>query len=169
MRTSVRTIALALPAIVGLACTHARSRSTASAPPQQPPEEQQVAVQPGMEGHAADQVVSGTVTSATSFSVSLKSPLGEEKTLEIVPQTVVTIDGREATPLELEEGQEVRASYNQVSGRDVAVRIESVGGGTESGQGGSGMPGHGAGESPSGAPESTGGTTPPDTGTSPQP
>ncbi len=153
MRMPVRTIALALPAVLGLACMHARNRSQAAAPPQLPPEEQQAATQPGMEGHAADQVLSGRVTKTSIDSVSLQSPMGEERTLEIVPQTVVTVNGREATPLELKEGQEVRASFNQVNGRDVAVKIESVAGGA--GQGGAGTPEQGTGESPSGSPDST--------------
>ena len=51
--------------------------------------------------------------------------MGEEKTLELVPQTMVKVDGQDATRTELKEGQEVRASFNQVEGRDVAVQIEA--------------------------------------------
>jgi hypothetical protein len=156
---SVRAIALALPAVLGLACTHARSRpETAAAEPQGTTEEQEAAAMEHPPGHAADRMVSGRVTRISSYSVSIEPMMGEERTLEIVPQTVVTVDGRQATPLELTEGQEVRASFNQVEGRDVAVRIESL---NAADQGGSGMPEEGTEESPTGSPD-TGETTVPE-------
>ncbi len=171
MTISARTIALALalPAVLGLACMHARSRTeTATTAPQQTTKEQQAATaQPGMKAHAEDMVVSGRVTRMSSYSVSIQPIMGEERTLEIVPQTVVRVDGRDATPLELKEGQEIRASFNQMDGRDVAVKIESL---DAHDQGGSGMPDQGTGESPAGTPETdTTAPAPPDTGTTPQP
>jgi Cu/Ag efflux protein CusF len=75
--------------------------------------------------HSDDQVVTGKVTKVSSRSIAIKSEMGEEKTLELVPQTSVKVDGQDASHADLKEGQEVRASFNQVEGRDVAVEIEA--------------------------------------------
>jgi Cu/Ag efflux protein CusF len=75
--------------------------------------------------HSDDQTVTGKVTSISESSVAIQSDMGEEKLLEIVPETLVKIDGQDASRMDLKEGQEVRASFNQVDGRDVAVQIEA--------------------------------------------
>ncbi len=137
MTVSIRVIALALPAVVGLACAHARSR-TAATQPESKAEEQQATAQPGeAKEHEGHQVIMGRVTRMSESSVSIQPILGAERTLEIVPQTTVKVDGRETTPLDIREGQEVRASFDEVDGRGVAVEIESL---DASDQGGSGMP-----------------------------
>jgi Cu/Ag efflux protein CusF len=75
--------------------------------------------------HSDDQTVTGKVTKVSLRSIAIKSEMGEEKTLQLVPQTSVKVDGQDATHSDLKEGQEVRASFNQVDGRDVAVEIEA--------------------------------------------
>lgn len=130
---SARSIALALPLALGLACAHGRSsqaqtdttgedRGTAAA-------DMSGTSQDRLRGHSDDQTVTGRVTDVTAHSISIESGEGAAKTLHIVPQTVVTIDGRDARPDEIQQGQEVRASYNTQEGRDVAVRIVSEGSG----------------------------------------
>ncbi len=115
MSISVRAAAFVLPVILGLGCTHARSRTQATA----------AEGQGALEGHAADQVLSGKLTQVTGQSLSIRPDQGEERTLQIAPRTIVTVDGEEATLLDLQEGQDVRASFSTVDGRDVAVRIDS--------------------------------------------
>ena len=88
-----------------------------------------------LKGHASDELVSGKVTKVSSSEIAIESAQGESKTLEVVPETLVTIDGRDARPSELQEGQEVRASFNTVEGRDVAVQIKA---GHDSGSTGTG-------------------------------
>lgn len=78
-----------------------------------------------LKGHASDEILSGRVTMVSSREIAIESAQGEKKTLQVVPETVVTIDGRDARPSELQEGQEVRASFNTVEGRDVAVQIKA--------------------------------------------
>lgn len=75
--------------------------------------------------HSDDETVTGKVTSITESSVAIQSDMGEEKLLELVPQTMVKVDGQDASRTDLKEGQEVRASFNHVEGRDVAVQIEA--------------------------------------------
>ncbi len=75
--------------------------------------------------HSDDETVTGKVTSITESSVAIQSDMGEEKLLELVPQTMVKVDGQDASRMDLKEGQEVRASFNKIDGRDVAVQIEA--------------------------------------------
>jgi Cu/Ag efflux protein CusF len=91
--------------------------------------------------HSDDQTVTGKVTRVSERSVAIKSDMGEEKTLDLVPQTMVKVDGQDATRTELKEGQEVRASFNQVEGRDVAVQIEAREATSTGGSGSTMMPG----------------------------
>jgi len=78
-----------------------------------------------VKAHASDEVVSGKVSRVSEREIAITSDTGEERTLALEPQTVVTIDGRDATRTELKEGQEVRASYNTVYGRETAVEIHA--------------------------------------------
>ncbi len=92
---------------------------------------------PAIKGHASDQVVLGEIGHVSPYSVSIVSDRGDTTTLEIVPQTTIVIEGMDASSTDLEEGQPVRASFNEVDGQDVAVQIQvlrsSTGGGTGSG------------------------------------
>lgn len=77
--------------------------------------------------HTDDQTVTGTVSKFAKRSISIKSEQGEAKTLKIVPQTVVTMNGKTAKPSQIKQGQQVRASYNEQDGQDVAVTIDVSG------------------------------------------
>jgi hypothetical protein len=79
-----------------------------------------------VKGHASDHVVSGSIDRLSAQGVSILSDRGELLQLEIVPETAISVEGRDATHLELREGQPVRASYNEVEGRDVAVEIHAL-------------------------------------------
>lgn len=76
-----------------------------------------------VKGHASDQVITGRVGKISGDSVSIESGQGESKKLELAPQTM--IDGKAGNKEALKEGQEVRASFSQVEGKDVAVEIHS--------------------------------------------
>jgi hypothetical protein len=78
-----------------------------------------------LKGHESDELVSGKLTKVSDRSIEIESAQGEQKTLQVVPETLVTIDGRDAQASELQEGQEIRASFNTVEGRDVAVQIKA--------------------------------------------
>jgi hypothetical protein len=99
--------------------------------------------------HADDQTVTGTVSKFAKRSISIKSEQGEAKTLKIVPQTVVAMNGKTVKPSQLKQGQQVRASYNEQDGQDVAVTIEVSGRAAAPGSGGH-VKGH-HGDAPSGS------------------
>jgi hypothetical protein len=77
-----------------------------------------------MKGHGDDQTVSGRVSKASGKSLSITSAQGGSKTLRIVPETVVTVNGKTAKPSQVKPGQPVRASYMEHDGENVAVRID---------------------------------------------
>lgn len=161
----VRAIALAIPLALGIAgCKTAgsqasetatseptRSQDQATASSSQP---QQGEAPPIMgappstsgtvKGHQEDETVSGKLSSVSSQEIQIQSDLGEQRTLQVVPQTVITMEGRDVGVSELQEGQEVRASFSDQEGRPTAVKIEirpSTGMGTgDTGQSGTGMP-----------------------------
>lgn len=78
-----------------------------------------------LKGHPSDEVVSGRIAKVSRRSISIATDAGEQKTLQLAPETLIVIDGRDAQRSDLEEGQEVRASFNQVYGRDVAVEVHA--------------------------------------------
>jgi hypothetical protein len=78
-------------------------------------------------GHSDDQTVTGTVAKFAKKSISIKAQGGEATTLKIVPETVVTMNGKAAKPSQIKPGQQVQASYNEQNGEQVAVKIELSG------------------------------------------
>ena len=66
----------------------------------------------------------GRISKVSGKSLSIKSAQGESKTLKIVPETVVTVNGKTVKPSQIKAGRPVRASYNEQDGQDVAVRID---------------------------------------------
>lgn len=79
-----------------------------------------------LKGHASDQVVMGTVASVSSGSLSISSDMGgAARTLQVVPETIITVDGREGRIADIKEGEQIRASFNEQDGRNVAVKIEA--------------------------------------------
>lgn len=107
--------------------------------------------------HEGDQHVMGKVSKVSKDEISIKPKSGQAKTLKIKPETTVSINGKDAKPSQLKPGQWVRASYENVSGDDVAVKIES--GKMRHGQSGHMMKRHGGSSGSSGAAgsESSGG------------
>jgi hypothetical protein len=99
-----------------------------------------------VKAHASDEVVSGRISKVSRSSVELESTDGKKKTLQLVPQTAIRVDGQDAQRSELKEGQEVRASFNKVDGKDVAVEIQAGQHGTSgsTGTGSSGSMGTGS-------------------------
>jgi hypothetical protein len=132
-----RAIALAVPLAFGMACTHTGQTGAAARPPS---EEQQASgggagaplardplMRPGpsIQGHSDDQIVTGQVAEATGSSVTIQTPQGEHRTLQIVPETAIEVDGQDASSADLAEGQPVRASFDVVEGQEVAVKIRA--------------------------------------------
>lgn len=78
-----------------------------------------------LKGHASDRVMAGTVSSVSSRSLSIASDTGVARTLQVVPETIITVEGRDGRIDDLKEGEQVRASFNEQDGRQVAVKIEA--------------------------------------------
>ncbi len=128
-------IALAIPLAAGLACrtssTQGSSGRTASAPADDGTGQAQAGAQAGtaapndVRAHADDHVVMGKLTQVASDSVTITTDQGDQTTLQVVPQTTVMVDGQEAQAGDLQEGQPVRASFNDTNGQSVAVEIRA--------------------------------------------
>jgi hypothetical protein len=114
---------------------------------------------PAVKGHASDHVVSGAIDRVSAQGVAIVSDRGEVVAIEIVPETSIIVDGRDATHLELKEGQPVRASFNDVEGKEIAVEIQALA-----------LPPAGAGGTGSSGASPTPGLPPPDSsGATPSP
>jgi hypothetical protein len=72
-----------------------------------------------------EKVLDGKVSSVYGQTLFIVSPLGQDEVLVILPETVISVDGREAKLSDIQEGQDVRASYDDRDGRNVASRIEA--------------------------------------------
>ncbi|WP_232287344.1 hypothetical protein [Anaeromyxobacter dehalogenans] len=139
---------LGVPAAIGLACStpssgsHARASSArtsrastdaaASAPAATNPavraeEGAQAGAASDVKGHASDQVITGRVAQADSSTLTIQAADGTQRSLHVAPQTVVTVDGHDGRISDLAPGQDVRASYNEVDGREIAVKVEAMG------------------------------------------
>jgi hypothetical protein len=79
-----------------------------------------------LKGHASDKLISGRVAEVSADRLSITSDQGGNEDLQLVDQTVVQIDGRDAHASDLKQGQDVRASYNDVDGQRVAVKVEAA-------------------------------------------
>jgi hypothetical protein len=76
-----------------------------------------------LKAHSDDQIVRGQIVEATPDALTIRASDGSSKTLLLVPQTTVQIDGRDARASDLREGLPVRASFS-TSGRErVAVQV----------------------------------------------
>lgn len=137
---TLRTLLLAGPALVGLACAHGTESSSsppaaeASNPQGEPGSAARAAEQdrdrdrahaPGHGAAPADQVVSGRIAEASPDAVVVFSPDGTRRTLRLADHTAVFVDGRSARATDLSAGQDVRAAYDQLDGENVAVRIDA--------------------------------------------
>ncbi len=80
---------------------------------------------PPVKAHAEDQVVRGVISDVSEDTVSIESDLGVTRTLTIVPQTTIRVNGEDASYDDLSEGQPVRAAFSDVEGEDVAVEIRA--------------------------------------------
>lgn len=139
----VRILALAFPLVLGVAGCQTSSkqsegRPTASAPGSgsetsgaSAPRDPMVRPGPSVKGHAEDKVVDGRISRVSGGSLSIESDRGETRILELAPQTLIRVNGQDASHADLQEGQPVRASYSEVEGRNVAVEVRAGEGATE--------------------------------------
>jgi hypothetical protein len=138
---NLRTVGVAVAVVLAMACKTSGSNasggtrtssagepSSTQSPPSGATAGQDPLMQPGpdIKGHASDQVVSGSVGRVSSHEVAIVSDLGDTVVLEVVPETAITIEGMDADSADLQEGQPVRASFNNVEGQDVAVEIRAL-------------------------------------------
>lgn len=139
----IRAIALAVPLAFAAACQHSSRQGasgTAAAPQPQPQEQQAAGGAPGaaplaedplmrpgpsIQGHAEDQIVAGHIAEVSGTEVTIATRDGDTRTLQVVDQTAVELDGMEASADDLTEGQPVRASFDVVDGQEVAVKIRA--------------------------------------------
>ena len=150
---NVRAVALALPLAAGMACMHSQgtgamgSAQTAAPSAPQPQAAAGTATQdpimqpgPAVQGHAGDEVVAGRIAGVAGDTVSIETQQGSTRTLQVVPETGIQVDGQDASIQDLAEGQPVRASFDRVDQQDVAVKIHAgdftpLGAGTPTDQG----------------------------------
>lgn len=134
----VRAIALAIPLALGMACQHANKTGAMGRPAGEgeqaasgaeagAPLGQDPIMRPGpsIQGHSDDRTVAGHIATVTSDAVAIETEQGETRTLQIVPETAIQLDGRDVSADELAEGQPVRASFDTVEGQEVAVKIRA--------------------------------------------
>jgi hypothetical protein len=165
---NVRAIALALPVALaaGSACSHTQQGTSSTGGMGEPSERQAsggaagqeplaqdpiMRPGPAVQGHAGDEVIVGRLASADGDTISIETVQGDTRTLEIAPETWVLLDGQDASAQDLTEGMPVRASYDEVDGAQVAVKVyagETASGasgthgtGSSSDQGGTAEPG----------------------------
>ena len=83
-----------------------------------------------MNRRATTGTVEGTVKKvdpATGMLRVSSGPFGLfAKSLQVGPETQVSVDGRESTLASIREGTKVKASYEQRNGQTVATRIEAL-------------------------------------------
>jgi hypothetical protein len=80
----------------------------------------------GMGDHAADQHVAGKIAKISKDEISIQPSGASLMILKLNEDTTVSIGGKDAKWTQLKKGQVVRASYENVGGDDIAVRIESA-------------------------------------------
>jgi colicin import membrane protein len=78
-----------------------------------------------VKAHAEDSVVSGHIARISRRTVVIESEAGAQKSLVLVPETTIQVDGQDAHRSDLKEGQEVRASFSEVNGREIAVKVRA--------------------------------------------
>jgi hypothetical protein len=134
----VRAIALAIPLALGMACQHANKTGAMGRPSGEgqqassggeagAPLAQDPLMRPGpsIQGHSDDRTVAGHIATVTADAVAIETDQGETKTLQIVPETAIQLDGQDASSDALAEGQPVRASFDTVDGQEIAVKIRA--------------------------------------------
>lgn len=136
----IRSLFMALPAVaLGLACSTmgsgdrtARSghrepgTATAGTTTTTAPTTTAPGGMSDVKGHPSDQVITGRIADASAGSLVIESDQGQRHTLAVVEQTTVTVDGSDSTASALVPGQDVRASFNEQDGRNVAVKVEAM-------------------------------------------
>jgi hypothetical protein len=77
-------------------------------------------------GHAGDSTVAGKLSQVSGGSITIQTGPGTSQTLKLVPQTKITSGGKDADHTELKEGQQVRASFMEHGGEQVAVTVHAA-------------------------------------------
>jgi len=114
----------ALPAAAQTPATPADSPAAVPAPgnPRDP------ATMP--ERSATAEILEGSVkkvdTGAGTLEMSDSAPGAANRTLAIVAETLIAVDGRPGTLADLQEGTKVKAAYVPRDGKDVVILIEVV-------------------------------------------
>jgi colicin import membrane protein len=78
----------------------------------------------GQQATAQAKTVSGEVVRADEKQLVLKADGQEELKLTIGPDTDILIQGREGSVTEIQQGTQVRASYDESGGQPRATRVE---------------------------------------------
>jgi hypothetical protein len=121
-----REVALAVSLALGIGCQTTRGERTASVPAtteaEQEQQERTAQREPGEE-RPGDLVFTGTVSSVYEDTVFVMDELGRTELIRVVPETDIMVSGRKAQVSEIQEGQQVRAAYEEREGRNIALRI----------------------------------------------
>lgn len=135
---TIRALYLAVPALaLGIACSHraggsaragnttASGEATASTDAATDPS---ASMHGGLKGHPSDETLSGRINQASSDQLVVETNEGRQETLHLAEQTAVMIDGQEARASDLQPGSSVRASYNRIDGKNMAIKIHAMSG-----------------------------------------
>ena len=132
-RTS-RNAALATSIAVGLALGTLAASAQAPATPADSPAAVPAPGNPTdstkLERSATAEILEGSVKKvdpgAGTLEMSDSTPGAMSRTLAIVAETLVAVDGRPGTLADLQEGTKVKAAYVSRDGKDVVILIEVV-------------------------------------------
>jgi hypothetical protein len=118
----------------------------------------------GSSSSTSGQVISGKATKVSTHSLSIQTDAGTRETLAVAPETIITVDGRDGRLSDITLGTDVRASYNELEGKKIAIKLDANRAGTGTGTSGSST-GTGTSTAPdtSGSSSGTGTSTAPDT------
>lgn len=82
----------------------------------------------GPRRQGSEQLVSGQVTGASGDRITITSRDGVQRSFGLTPRTQVRVDGEQASPARIQQGDDARVAYDPSSGAAVRVEIESGGG-----------------------------------------
>lgn len=83
------------------------------------------ALKPGDSQQGAKQSVSGTIAQVSTDEVRVDSANQPGLRLKVNPSTKITLNGKDASANQLQEGSQVRASYSVVGDQPTALTIEA--------------------------------------------
>ena len=125
-----RNAVLATSVALGLALGTLPVAAQAPATPADSPAAVPAPGNPMLERSATAEILEGSIKKVDRGAVTLEmsdsAPGATTRTLAIVAETLIAVDGRPGTLADLQEGTKVKAAYVSRDGEDVVILIEVV-------------------------------------------